>query len=83
MLFRSGLSPDQAQQLALATLSGATQLAKQSTENIQTLRDQVTSKGGTTAAALAVLQENHFEQIIHLAMTAASERASQLSLEFS
>lgn len=80
---QQGLSPDQAQQLALATLSGATQLAKQSTENIQTLRDQVTSKGGTTAAALAVLQENHFEQIIHLAMTAASERASQLSLEFS
>lgn len=80
---KQGLNPDQARQLALATLSGATQLAAASSDSIAVLRDQVTSKGGTTAAALTVFQENQFPQIVHQAMLAASERAAQLSLEFS
>jgi len=51
-----GLSAEQSRQLALATLSGATQLAAQSADPPAVLRERVTSKGGTTAAALAVFE---------------------------
>ncbi|MBP6017879.1 MAG: pyrroline-5-carboxylate reductase [Burkholderiaceae bacterium] len=80
---QQGLSPDQARQLALATLAGATQLAAQSSDSIATLRERVTSKGGTTAAALDVFQQRQFATTIDMAMKAATDRAAQLSLEFS
>lgn len=77
-----GLSSEQARTLALATLSGTTQLAALSPENLATLRERVTSKGGTTAAALEVLQSKQFPAIVQEAMNAARDRASQLSIEF-
>src|SRR3546814_12276097 len=73
-----GLSDDQARTLALATLTGATQLAALSHENLATLRERVTSKGGTTAAALDVLYREEFPGTIRQAMQAAHDRAAQL-----
>ncbi len=78
-----GLSEDKARTLALATLTGATQLAALSHESLAVLRERVTSKGGTTAAAVAVLQDHRFPEIVQSAMLAATNRAAELSSEFS
>lgn len=78
-----GLSEDQARTLALATVTGATQLAALSHESLAVLRERVTSKGGTTAAALNVLQSRHFSDAVQAAMQAAADRAAELSIEFS
>lgn len=80
---KQGLSNDQARTLALATLTGATQLAALSHESLTVLRERVTSKGGTTAAAVAVLQDQQFPNIVQAAMQAAADRAAELSNEFS
>jgi pyrroline-5-carboxylate reductase len=77
-----GLSSEQARTLALATLAGTTQLAALSPESLATLRERVTSKGGTTAAALEVFRNKQFPAIVHEAMDAARDRAAQLSKEF-
>lgn len=74
-----GLTPAQAKQMALATLAGATALAAESPETPAVLRERVTSKGGTTAAALDVLQTHGFYEAVGLAMKAAYERAGELS----
>lgn len=78
-----GMHAEQARRLALATLSGATQLAGLSPEPLSTLRERVTSKGGTTAAALNVLNQNDFSGTVRSAMLAAAERAAELSRELS
>ena len=77
-----GLSAEQSRTLALATLAGSTQLAAESTETPAVLRERVTSKGGTTAAALDVFAEQHFSMIVAQAMAAADARAAELSKEF-
>ena len=77
-----GLSADQARTLALATLAGSTKLAAESPESPAVLRERVTSKGGTTAAALDVFAQQQFSQIVAQAMTAADTRAAELSIEF-
>lgn len=78
-----GLPPEQATQLALATFSGATYLAAQSGEDLALLQAQVTSKGGTTAAALAVFDAANLSDIIAQGAKAANDRASELAKEFS
>ncbi|MDN4016840.1 pyrroline-5-carboxylate reductase [Zwartia panacis] len=77
-----GLTAQQSKELALATLAGATKLASNSSEPPSTLRERVTSKGGTTAAALAVFQDSKFVHIVSEAMRAADLRAAELSKEF-
>jgi pyrroline-5-carboxylate reductase len=77
-----GLTTDQAKELAMATLAGATKLATDSHETPSILRERVTSKGGTTAAALSVFQESHFVEIVTRAMHAADRRAAELYKEF-
>lgn len=77
-----GLDAEQSRKLALATVQGAAQLAGLSPETPAQLRDRVTSKGGTTAAALAVLQAREFPGIVAQAMQAASDRAAELAREF-
>ncbi len=72
---RTGLSGQAAKQLALATLRGATELAARSDESPQTLRERVTSKGGTTHAALAVLAQRGVRDAIEEAVVAARDRA--------
>lgn len=78
-----GMDAAQARRLALATVSGATQLAGLSHEELAILRERVTSKGGTTAAALQVLEQKDFSGALRSAMLAAASRAAELSREFS
>ncbi len=77
-----GLSEEQAKKLALATLAGSTKLAQNSVDSPAVLREKVTSKGGTTAAALDVFRNQQFTEIVKKAMRAADVRAAELSLEF-
>lgn len=78
-----GLSPEQARGLALQTVSGAAQLARDATVDIAQLRANVTSEGGTTAAALAHFEQQDFSTIVRQAMHAAAQRAAELADEFS
>lgn len=75
-----GLDEKQATDFTLKTVSGATYLAINSNQSLQALTEQVTSKGGTTAAALRVFQEREFSNIIDEAMKAAQKRAKELNL---
>ncbi|MBU4612725.1 pyrroline-5-carboxylate reductase [Achromobacter sp. GG226] len=77
-----GLSAEQSRSLALATFAGATRLAAESPESPATLRERVTSKGGTTAAALAVMQSRDMPAIVADAMRAAAARAQAMGQEF-
>ena len=77
-----GLSAAQAKQLTLATFAGAAHLASSSSESPATLRERVTSKGGTTYAALTAMQEANLAGIIDDAMHKAAARAAELGLEF-
>jgi pyrroline-5-carboxylate reductase len=77
-----GLPKDIAHQLTLETALGAAQMARQSTETLATLREQVTSKGGTTAAALAVLDTAGLQGIVARAVAAADRRSAELAAEF-
>ena len=76
-----GLPQNLAERLALLTVAGAGRLAHQSTLSPATLRANVTSPGGTTAAALSVLldEQNGLDALMLSAMTKAKERAIQLS----
>ena len=64
----------QARTLALGTFTGAAQLAQQSDDPPATLRERVTSKGGTTAAALAVMEAGELRRVITEALAAAQRR---------
>jgi pyrroline-5-carboxylate reductase len=77
----AGLPPDLAQRLAHATVTGAGELLFQSELSPETLRQNVTSPGGTTAAALDVLMaEPHgLKSLMRDAVAAAKRRAEQLS----
>lgn len=77
-----GLSPEQAYQLALATFSGATALAAASTDGPEVLRQRVTSKGGTTFAALSSMQASGVKASFVAAMQAAQQRGKELGDEF-
>lgn len=77
-----GLNEAQAKTLALATFTGASQLAAQSAEPIQILRERVTSKGGTTFAALTSMNESAISTAIIRAVKAAAQRGKELGDEF-
>ncbi len=75
-----GLSPDLAFRLALNTVAGSGELARVSDEHPATLRQNVTSPGGTTRAALDVLMAaNGLEQLIGRAVAAAAARSRELA----
>lgn len=76
-----GLDPVSARALAYATLQGAAQLAINADESAGSLRKKVTSKGGTTAAALAVLQESNWQGILEAALAAAAKRGQAMGDE--
>ena len=76
-----GLNEIQAKQLSMATFKGASLLADASTTPIATLREQVTSKGGTTEQGLLSLQNSQVKQAIVLAAQKACERAKTLGDE--
>jgi pyrroline-5-carboxylate reductase len=77
-----GLSAEQAYQLAVATFSGASSLAAASTESPEVLRQRVTSKGGTTYAAITAMEAAGIKPAFVKAMQAAEERARELGDEF-
>lgn len=76
-----GFSESQARQLTLATFAGASQLAADSAEPASVLRERVTSKGGTTAAALALMAERAVGPNIVDALHAARARSVELGDE--
>jgi len=77
-----GLSADAAHLLSVQTGYGATLMARDSEESLKTLREQVTSAGGTTAAALAELERGGFDDLMRRAIQAAQVRSQELALEF-
>ncbi len=77
-----GLSAEQGRQLALATFSGAATLANSSGEAPQVLRERVTSKGGTTHAAITSLEADGMKAAFVRALHTAQQRARELGDEF-
>jgi pyrroline-5-carboxylate reductase len=77
-----GLSREQAHQLAVATFVGASELARRSDEPPEVLRQRVTSKGGTTYAAIQSMEQDGVQQQFMRALQAAQQRARELGDEF-
>lgn len=77
-----GLSAEQGRHLAIATFSGASELANRADEPLELLRQRVTSKGGTTYAALTAMESANIKQHFVQAMHAAEVRAKELGDEF-
>ncbi len=76
----AGLPPDLAAKLARETVTGAGELARQSTDAPAKLRADVTSPGGTTAAALGVLMaEKGLTELMTRAVAAATARSEELA----
>ncbi|MDR5825859.1 pyrroline-5-carboxylate reductase [Caballeronia sp. LZ043] len=77
----AGLDAGQARTLALETFFGASALARQSDETAAVLRERVTSKGGTTAAALASFEQSGIKEEIGRGVRAAQARSDELARE--
>lgn len=77
-----GLSAEQGRRLALSTLAGATALAQSSPDAPAVLRERVTSKGGTTHAAVSRLESAGVKKAVVAAILAAQARARELGDEF-
>ena len=77
-----GFSEAEGRQLTLATFQGAAQLAGQSEESAATLRQRVTSKGGTTHAAIVSMEDSGVGPAIVKALQAAAARSRELGDEF-
>jgi pyrroline-5-carboxylate reductase len=73
-----GFSAADARQLAVETFLGTARLAAQSPEPVETLRQQVTSRGGTTERALASMEADRVKEMIVRALHAANRRAHEL-----
>lgn len=73
-----GLDANTARQLVTQTVLGAATMASQPGADAATLRQQVTSPNGTTAAALAAFEEGGFRDLVLRAMTAARDRGREL-----
>ncbi len=74
-----GLNETQARQLTIDTAAGAAKLIEKTAKTPQELRRAVTSKGGTTEAAISTLDQNNMKRIIQSAITNAATRAKELS----
>jgi pyrroline-5-carboxylate reductase len=79
---RMGLSVEQGREMAIQTLLGAAMLAQRSPLSPTELRAQVTSKGGTTHAAISHLEAQDVKASIVAALLAAQARARELGDEF-
>ena len=77
-----GLSAEQARRLAIGTFAGGAHLAGESPEPLALLRERVTSKGGTTYAALMAMEQAGIKPAFVQAMHAACVRATELGDEF-
>ena len=77
-----GLTPEVSHRLAVETAYGSGLMAREASEPASVLRQQVTSKGGTTAAALDVLESEKVRATFAAAIQAAARRSAQLADEF-
>jgi pyrroline-5-carboxylate reductase len=77
-----GLTREQAYQLSVATFAGASELARASDDPPQLLRQRVTSKGGTTHAAISSMEQDQVQSLFMKALHAARQRARELGDEF-
>lgn len=77
-----GLTAEQGNRLAVATFTGAAELAAQSSEPVSLLRERVTSKGGTTYAALTSMESSGVKEAIVQAVKAAAQRGQELGEQF-
>ena len=77
-----GLPPEQAHQLAVGTFTGASALAAAASDPPSVLRARVTSKGGTTHAAITSMDAAQVKASFKAAIRAAQQRAGQLAQEF-
>lgn len=77
-----GIPQDAALKMAKQTVLGSAMLAAQSAETPETLRKNVTSKGGTTEAALKVFDEARLAEHFASAVAAASKRGEEMGREF-
>lgn len=78
-----GFSPEQARLLVQQTALGAAAMVEQNSElSLQALREQVTSKGGTTAEAVKTFQEQGLKPLTSRAMQAAVTRAAEMETLF-
>ena len=78
---KRGFDSEGARRMAILTVLGAAKLAVSSTDSPAQLRINVTSKGGTTAEALRVMQEKGFMEMMDEAVQAAYDRSQQLADE--
>ncbi|MFO1408074.1 MAG: pyrroline-5-carboxylate reductase [Steroidobacteraceae bacterium] len=76
-----GLPHETARRLAAETARGAGRMAAESGLEPATLREQVTSKGGTTAAALAVFESGGLRELVARAAAAAASRSAELATQ--
>jgi len=74
-----GLSNEVATQLTVQTIVGAAKLLEESGKSATTLRENVTSPNGTTAAALASFEDAHISTLVATAMKAARNRSQELA----
>lgn len=77
-----GLDRDAAKLLALETFLGASRLAARSKDSPSVLRDRVTSKGGTTAAALSSFEGDRLREMIVKGVRRANDRSAELAQYF-
>ena len=77
-----GLNREQAYQLSVGTFAGAAELARASEDPPEVLRQRVTSKGGTTYAAITSMEQDQVQQLFIKALHAARKRAAELGDEF-
>lgn len=75
---KTGLSPEMSYELVLQTMIGSAKLMKETGMKPAELRKIVTSKGGTTAAALDVFESKGFDDVVASALKAAYDRALEL-----
>jgi len=76
-----GITEQQARNIVSMTMLGTAKMAIGSDVKISILRENVTSKGGTTAEALRVFNENNLDSIISEAMRANVKRSEEMSNE--
>jgi pyrroline-5-carboxylate reductase len=76
-----GLPASTSRKLALATFSGAARLAAESADAVAVLRERVTSKGGTTEAALGAMEADRVKEAIIRAVCKANDRGRELGVQ--
>jgi pyrroline-5-carboxylate reductase len=77
-----GLAPEAARRLAIATLHGAGQLAHSGDGDLARMRAEVTSKGGTTEAAVKAFEAADLRGSVARALEAAMRRSRELAAQF-